>query len=79
MKEREDIISKATGTIFQEYGYFSSSSSYHDGYWIDPSYLWGNQFQDKISKFYNSDLTIYEKYHKKLKKLKENNSKKTKK
>jgi len=73
MKEREDIISKAIGTTFQEYGYFDSSfSTYHDGYWLHPSYLWGNQFQDKISKLFNSDLTIYEKYHKNLKKLKSN-------
>ena len=73
MKERKDIISKGIGTIFQEYGYFDSSfTTYQNGYWLYPSYLWGNQFQDKISKFYNSDLTIYEKYHEKLKKLKRN-------
>ncbi len=70
MKERKDIISKSIGTIFQEYGYFNINT-YHEGYWLYPSYLWGNPFQDKISKLYNSDLTIYEKYHKKLKKLKE--------
>ena len=73
MKEREDIISKAIGTTFQEYGYFDSSfSTYHEGYWLYPSYLWGNQFQDKINKLFNSDLTIYEKYHNKLKKLRSN-------
>jgi len=73
MKEREDIISKAIGTTFQEYGYFDSSfSTYNEGYWLYPSYIWGNQFQEEISKLFNSDLTIYEKYHKKLKKLKGN-------
>lgn len=73
MKERKDIHFKSIGTIFQEYGYFDSSfTTYQNGYWLYPSYLWGNQFQDKISKFYNSDLTIYEKYHEKLKKLKRN-------
>jgi hypothetical protein len=72
MKERDDIILKAIGTTFQEYGYFNNSfSTYNKGYWLYPSYLWGNEFQDKISKFFNSDLSIYEKYHNKLKKLKE--------
>ena len=69
MKEKDNIISKAIGTIFQEYGYFDNSfSTYHNGYWLYPSYLWGNQYQDKISKLFNSDLTIYEKYHNKLRK-----------
>jgi len=72
-REREDIIYKGIGTVFQEFGYFNNSFTlYQDGFWLRPSYMWGNEFQDKISKFFNFDLTIYEKYHKKLKKLKEN-------
>jgi len=76
MRERKDIVSKSYGTVFQENGY-PSNTSYQEGYWLYPSELWNNLFQNNIHEFYNSDLSVYEKYHEILKKLKNPNKKKT--
>ncbi|MCA9497425.1 MAG: hypothetical protein KC589_10880, partial [Nanoarchaeota archaeon] len=70
MKERKDLNFKSIMPTLEEYGYFNGTTTYQEGYWLYPSNLWTNEFQENISSYFNSDLEIYKKYHSKLKELK---------
>lgn len=65
---------KAIVSKMRQLDYPNNRMGINQGWYINPSNVWGNQFQEEVSQNLTGDVSIYEDFHEKIQSLSHKNS-----